>query len=334
MADSAPPISLESLPEHVRRPHLRTMQPLPVQTQAGRSFVALRDPTMLSQQTMVVPPQTLQVLQHFRGDRPLDQIATTIGAPLNQLMELATALDEVGLLWGPTSEKMEAALLDKVRSTQTFPAMSSAALGADAAACRKAIDEFFNQTDDPELETAPLGIVAPHLDYQRGWPNYAAAYLPLREQAPPERVVILGTNHFGAGDGVVLTEFGFESPLGRCPADTAVVNDLVTALGKKIVIDQLDHYAEHSIQLQLPWLQHCWGDVPLIAALVPDPLSPMAAARLRSSSSTPSAWPWRRPAAARSSSRRAISATSARSSANRALWMSSAASTSSVTTAR
>jgi AmmeMemoRadiSam system protein B len=78
-------------------------------------------------------------------------------------------------------------------------------------------------------------------------------------------------------DGVVMTEFGFESPLGRCQCDSTVINEVVNSLGKKIVLDQLDHYAEHSIQLQLPWLQHCWGNVPVVAALLPDPLQPMIA---------------------------------------------------------
>ncbi len=272
-----PTPSLESLPEHIRRPHLRTIQPFGVKSQDGKNLVALRDPSMLSQQTMIVPPQALQVLQHFQGHQPLDQIATMTSAPLPMLIEIAQGLDRVGLLWGPTCERLEAELLEKVRTHQAFPPMASMSLGAEADAARKAIDGFFEQTEDPELDAAPIGIVAPHLDYQRGWPNYAGAYYAIRGTPAPDRIVILGTNHFGSSDGVVLSEFGFESPLGRCPADSAVITDVVASLGKKLVIDQLDHYAEHSIQLQLPWVQHCWGNVPVVAALVPDPLQPMIA---------------------------------------------------------
>lgn len=276
-ASPSPVPSLETLPEHIRRPHVRQIQPLGVKSQDGKSLVALRDPSMLSQQTMIAPPQVLQVLQHFRGDRPLDQIAAVTNAPLANLIELAQALDRVGLLWGPTCEQMEAALLEKIRAHQAFPVMASGTLGKDADAVRKAIDEYYQQAEDPELEATPLAIVAPHLDYQRGWPNYAGAYYPLRGAPAPDRIVILGTNHFGSGDGAVLTEFGFESPLGRCPADSAVINEVVSALGNRVILDQLDHYAEHSIQLQLPWIQHCWGNVPVVAALLPDPLRPMIA---------------------------------------------------------
>jgi AmmeMemoRadiSam system protein B len=117
--------------------------------------------------------------------------------------------------------------------------------------------------------------VAPHLDYDRGWPNYAGAYYLLRSGPAPDRVVVLGTNHFGTGDGVVVTEFGFETPMGRCPTDPAVLAGLVEELGGALTIDQLDHLAEHSITLQLPWIQYCFGQVPIVAALIPDPLTPM-----------------------------------------------------------
>ena len=71
---------------------------------------------------------------------------------------------------------------------------------------------------------------------------------------------------------MVLSELGFESPLGRCPADTDVVGRLVEKFGRPIIADQLDHLPEHSIDLQMPWVQHCFGNVPVIAALVPDPI--------------------------------------------------------------
>ena len=120
-----------------------------------------------------------------------------------------------------------------------------------------------------------VGIVAPHLDYQRGWPNYAAAYYGFQGLDAPDRVVILGTNHMGIGDGAVLSQFGFDSPLGRCPVDTTTVGKLLDRFGDPLVADQLDHLSEHSVQLQLPWLQYFFGNVPLVAALIPDPLTPM-----------------------------------------------------------
>ncbi len=43
------------------------------------------------------------------------------------------------------------------------------------------------------------------------------------------------------------------------------------AFGEKLFKDQLDFLGEHSVALHLPWIQHLYGDVPVVAALVPDP---------------------------------------------------------------
>jgi AmmeMemoRadiSam system protein B len=261
-------------PEHIRRPHLRPVQPKPL-VKDGKPLVALRDPSMLVPRTLVIPAQWMPVLQHFRGERSIAEIAEQLGGNADQLESLARQLDEVGLLWGPTFERLESELKQKLRAESSFPATSSRSMGETAEACREAIDGYFEQTEEPDLAAPAAGIVAPHLDYQRGWPNYAAAYHGFKGRETPNRVVILGTNHLGIGDGVVLSEYGFDSPMGRCPADTTVVRKLVQRLGDPLTVDQLDHLSEHSVQLHVPWIQYFFGDVAVVAALIPDPLVPM-----------------------------------------------------------
>jgi len=268
-------MSPDELPEHIRRPHVRPLQPFPVQNKQGQQMVALRDPAMLTQQTMVVPPQAMQIIQAFRGERSVDEIAAQFKTEVDKFIQLAKGLDSVGLLWGPTFEKLEAEAREKLNQEGAFPTRATMNLGNDEAACRAKLDEYFNDTEDPEIEDQLIGLVAPHLDYERGWPNYASAYYGIRDTPPPDRVVILGTNHMGIGDGVVLTQFGIDTPLGRMPADNEVISRLVAKLDDPVIIDQLDHLSEHSIELQAPWLQYCWGNVPVVAVLMPDPLTPM-----------------------------------------------------------
>lgn len=269
-------MTTETLPEHVRRPHIRPVQPIQVQKE-GKVFAALRDPLMLTQQTLVVAPQAVQVLQAFQGKMTIEELAERFKAPLEQFVQLAEALEKVGLLWGPTFEKLEGQWKKQITERGAFPATCSTTLGKDAAECRQAIRKFFDDTEDPELDEAPRGLVAPHLDYQRGWPNYATAYYPLqRMKQKPDRVVVLGTNHFGLGDGVVMSEHGFFTPLGKVRPDKPLVDAMIDKLGRPLVIDQLDHLAEHSVELQLPFIQYCLGDVPVLGVLVPDPLNELA----------------------------------------------------------
>ncbi len=266
----------EPTPDHLTKPHIRPVQPVPVQKD-GKQFVALRDPTMLVKQTMVIPAQVLPILQQFQGQDTLEEIAERVNSNIDQLLELAKQLDKLGLLWGPTFEKLEARLREKLEAHGSFPATASLSMGKTASDCSAAIEDYLSQTEDSDLVAPAKAIIAPHLDYQRGWPNYAAAYQCWRGLEAPDRVVILGTNHFGIGDGVVLSEYGFESPMGINPSDTTVVGALLEELGQPLSIDQLDHIAEHSIQLHLPWVNYFFDDVPIVAALIPDPLTEMIA---------------------------------------------------------
>ncbi|HYE03736.1 MAG TPA: AmmeMemoRadiSam system protein B, partial [Phycisphaerales bacterium] len=156
--------------------------------------------------------------------------------------------------------------------------------GADEAGVRK-LREFFDQcieralekAERPSLDQLPRGIIAPHLDYGRGWINYAAVYGRLRVVDRPDRVVILGTNHFGQATGVCGCDKGFTTPLGTCAADQELIGLLRAALGEKLFADRFDHEREHSVELQVPWVQHVFGkdaagNFPRVfAALVHDP---------------------------------------------------------------
>ena len=107
-------MTLESLPEHLQRPHLRPIQPIPVD-QDGKKYMALHDPQRLQPNTMVIPAQAVRVLQEFQGVKTLDQITTTIGGNFGQILNLAKGLDQLGLLWGPTFEQMETDTLRRIR---------------------------------------------------------------------------------------------------------------------------------------------------------------------------------------------------------------------------
>ena len=263
--------------EHLNRPHIRNFQPLGMEKD-GKSFVMLRDPSMLAEQQMAVLPQVLQLILMFQGRETLDEIAAKTQAPLHILRDVVTRLDEVGLIWGPRFEELERVAKAKITEHGHFPISCSASLGQDAQACHEAMDKWLSDMEDPEIEGTILGLVAPHLDYQRGWPGYAAAYRALKKDEKPNRVIVLGTNHFGIGDGVVVSEYGFATPIGKASADKSMLAFLEKTLGsKRIYADQIDHLGEHSVQMHIPWIQHFYGDVPMLAALIPNPLVPPVA---------------------------------------------------------
>lgn len=295
------PTRFDSLPEHIRRPQVRRflpeVHPAKAKDQQGKeadiAVLVLKDPLRLSAQPFILPmpapaPQQVQAqvqqwlgfLGALDGDSHLEEVFERLQVPAEaqeQLVQVVQRLDEVGLLWGPTSEGMERAKLEAIRKAGKLSLAEDARKPELAEQLRAFITEQLAKADDPEFGSPVVGIVAPHLDYGRGGANYGAAYKCLETGARerPDRVVVLGTNHFGIGDGVVVSEFGFETPFGDVRQDAALLERLRDAFGDRLFKDQIDMAAEHSVALQLPWIQHLYGDVPVLAALVPDPNLPM-----------------------------------------------------------
>lgn len=268
MSDTSP------LPDHIARPEIRSFQRMQVERE-GQVFVGLRDPSMIAQQMIVLPPQILQVVEHFNGRHSLEEISQQIGIPMEPLTDLTRKLDEIGMLWGPTFRQLEDSLRKRYFDDGFFPGAISRMWGEDESACRAAIAALLDAAEDPELGDSVSGVIAPHLDPERGGEVYAAAYRAWVGFAPPARVLVLGTNHFGQGDGVVMSRLGFDTPLGRAMPDAPFVEKLVSALGDRLLKDEMDHLGEHSVQLHLPWIQYLFPAVPIVAALIPDPTAPM-----------------------------------------------------------
>ncbi len=141
------------------------------------------------------------------------------------------------------------------------------------------LDETLAQTEKTELPGPVVGLVAPHLDYPRDRPCYGQAYATLCGRPVPDRVVVLGTNHFGRSTSVVATASGFLTPLGKSPADVDFLERIEARCGHLRTFD-LDHAREHSIELQVAWLQRIFGTetFKIVAFLCPDPCGPTGTA--------------------------------------------------------
>lgn len=268
---------MESLPAHRERPHIRPFLPIGVENEEKKVLVALRDPANLrgDGNSPVLPPELLPLLGLLQGEQTLEEIGERTGAPMDFLKQLVEVLDDAGLLWGPNVERLEQAAMDRVRAKGAFPAGAANAAGEDASAATQVIKDLLDGAEDPEIAEELLGLVAPHLDYGRGGITYAAAYKAISDKTKFDRVVILGTNHFGVGDGIVMSRFGFDSPFGIFEPDAQVIDALGKKLGDRLFKDEIDHLAEHSILIQLPWIHTIMGKVPIVAALIPSPLNPM-----------------------------------------------------------
>lgn len=105
-----------------------------------------------------------------------------------------------------------------------------------------------------------LGLVSPHAGYQFSGPVAANGFMHLSREPRPETVVILGPNHTGLGAPIAVSrEDYWRTPLGDVEVDADLAGAIVAA-SRWATLDDLAHRREHSIELQLPFLQYAYGE--------------------------------------------------------------------------
>ncbi|MGQ9788052.1 MAG: AmmeMemoRadiSam system protein B [Candidatus Hadarchaeaceae archaeon] len=109
-----------------------------------------------------------------------------------------------------------------------------------------------------------VGLVSPHAGYMYSGPVAAHGFYRVAEDGPPECVVLLGPNHTGAGSGIsIMTSGRWRTPLGEVQIDENLSNKIKLA-SDIIDEDAVAHTYEHSIEVQLPFLQHIFGKFKII----------------------------------------------------------------------
>jgi AmmeMemoRadiSam system protein B len=103
-------------------------------------------------------------------------------------------------------------------------------------------------------------LIVPHAGYVYSGPIAASAYVALRKSAAViRRVVIFGPAHRVWVPGVAASSADlFETPLGRVPVDRAAI-DAVADL-PQVEVNDAAHAGEHSLEVQLPFLQAVLDD--------------------------------------------------------------------------
>jgi hypothetical protein len=93
----------------------------------------------------------------------------------------------------------------------------------------------------------------------------AHSYLHVSSLPVPDLIVIAAPNHYGVGSGVSTFKDGeWETPLGRMRVDEEAASMLVKDSGI-VSFDPEAHRLEHSLEVQLPFLQQIYGDsIPIL----------------------------------------------------------------------
>ena len=257
-------------PSTITHPRLRAVDAFPVEFE-GHELLCLRDPQGLADEPIIVDRLQFFIASRMDGTNSLREIqadvvrATGDIIPLEQIESLVAQFEARHYLDSPSFQEFYCGLVDSFRKAPSRPARhGGSAYKASPDELRRQIAGFFTHPDGPGGHAklaGPLplrGLIAPHIDFERGGPTYAHAYHALAGTRA-DRFVVFGTCHNAMQQRFAFTRKDFQTPLGPVATDGEFVDRLNRKLARDYLIDEFAHWGEHSIEFQIVFLQHRRG---------------------------------------------------------------------------
>ncbi len=150
------------------------------------------------------------------------------------------------------------------------PAVAGTFYPADATLLRQTVAQLLKSKVASSEAERPKALIAPHAGYVYSGPVAGQAYAPLIAHADAiRRVVLLGPAHRALVRGLALPEEDrFATPLGEVPIDQDAIGRLAGM--PQVLVSAAAHAAEHSLEVQLPFLQSVLHDFTLVPLAVGD----------------------------------------------------------------
>jgi AmmeMemoRadiSam system protein B len=135
---------------------------------------------------------------------------------------------------------------------------------------RRTLEGYLADAEKVELEGKLRALISPHAGYAYSGPTAAYAYKQLEDGPTFETVAILAPLHQAyLGRFAVTKASYYETPLGLVEVDA----ELVEALGKEVTLNRVGFDSEHSLEIQLPFLQQVLGTFALLPVMLGEPLT-------------------------------------------------------------
>jgi AmmeMemoRadiSam system protein B len=131
---------------------------------------------------------------------------------------------------------------------------------------RAMLDGFLNEVPSQPLEGRLVGLISPHAGYVYSGQVAAYAYGQLRGKTFPRVVIVSPVHHMYMGEFATTDKAYYETPLGLVPVDAQAV----AAVESQVRLNHVSQDMEHSLEIQLPFLQRVLGNFALIPIMMGD----------------------------------------------------------------
>ncbi len=136
--------------------------------------------------------------------------------------------------------------------------------------CRAQLTEMLSATPPVDPDDRPMiGGLVPHAGWACSGAVTAKVFRALADSGTPDVVILLGGVHRYRGRNAALFGTGrWESPLGPVTVDERLA-ERVLGHTNLIVDDPYAHEDEHSIEVQIPFVKHLFGNARIVPIMVP-----------------------------------------------------------------
>ncbi len=228
----------------------------------------IRDPYRFSDAMLIIPPVLVECLRCFDGRQTELDLRAALVRITNDLevgeiaQHLVETLSSAGFLEDENFARTEAERRREFAQRPVRePAHAGGAYPAEPDELRETMSRYM-AAESGEAAAADgdlMAIAAPHVSPAGGWQSYRAAYGKLKPEHRDRTFVILATSHYGEPGRFGLTRKRFRTPLGEAQTDQRLADWLAASGGSAVEMEDYCHSFEHTVELQLIFLQHVLG---------------------------------------------------------------------------
>ncbi|MGQ9618570.1 MAG: AmmeMemoRadiSam system protein B [Candidatus Aminicenantia bacterium] len=150
-----------------------------------------------------------------------------------------------------------------MNSQERMPAVSGSFYPSNPIELKEMVEKFIQSASLPELKGDVRGVISPHAGYLYSGPVAGYSYRAVKGKNF-DAVVIIGPSHRVDFDGSSVYQKGFFiTPLGKLKIAEDIAKELIS-FDKSIYFYEEAHTLEHSVEVQLPFIQVALGDVPIV----------------------------------------------------------------------
>lgn len=233
----------------------------------GNKIIILKDNEGITNKTLVMPIESLAILQFFNGSNTIKDIQSTILKMTGELISEADIinfvkqLDEANFLENEKLAELRKKIYEDFKKETIRKSIHKGlSYPQNLLELTSFLSKFLRKDETILPSKNALGLIVPHIDIIRGGRVYASGYGELLNSFKPDIIIAFGTSHKGGNSPLILTKKDYETPYGNIETDKELFEKFREILWYEPDDEEFLHKDEHSLEFQALWLKYIWRE--------------------------------------------------------------------------